>query len=481
MGIYSAGTVSVTNASKTVTGAGTAFAANVKQGDTFSIPTEGFVGFVDIVTDDTHLELKHGWGGATAGGQTYAINQTGAGWNPIVAFNATMAEILAKINSPAWADHPGATDNPHSTTLIQAATALGLAPIADTIPRFVSPTAATLDPLTAWGRQVIGAAGALPGKAWVDVASSASPDIGAAASNFVRITGTVNHGAYTNATVGTWRVVMYASGLTLLNNAASFILPANSSLAIAAGDVVLWYYEAVGVWRALWVARANGRPVRIYASDLFDATANAKTLMTLTYAQMWTALGGGTLGQKNFSFTPIAAPTVSYATLGSFAPVYGARGGFEIKLSDYVLAYVFMTFNANAFTGASGALKIEGFPSIAADDAQGFVGRVSKLRWNNAGHLSARMAAGTNFLTVHSSVAQQAVETLVADPTTPALSAFPPSAVTCFIEAAAFYRATTPAAALELEEEAEAAPPDPDDLAELEARVAALEEKELAA
>jgi hypothetical protein len=69
---YSTGTVKVTNGSKTVTGAGTAFMANVDAGMLFQIGNER-VYVVSSVDSDTQLTLRDNYQGATGEGKAYAL------------------------------------------------------------------------------------------------------------------------------------------------------------------------------------------------------------------------------------------------------------------------------------------------------------------------------------------------------------------------------------------------------------------------
>jgi len=71
---YTAGTATVTNASATVLGIGTAWLANVVAGDTFTGPNS-VVYTVLSVTDDTHLVLSVVYGGATLAAQAYSIGR----------------------------------------------------------------------------------------------------------------------------------------------------------------------------------------------------------------------------------------------------------------------------------------------------------------------------------------------------------------------------------------------------------------------
>ena len=75
MAWYKAGTVSVTNNSTAVTGVGTAFTDFVDAGQTFIGP-DGLPYEIDSVVSATALTLARTYRGATASGQTYAIQPT---------------------------------------------------------------------------------------------------------------------------------------------------------------------------------------------------------------------------------------------------------------------------------------------------------------------------------------------------------------------------------------------------------------------
>lgn len=72
MAWYSNGTVTVTNGSNIVTGAGTAFVGNVTPGQGFRAPN-GFLHEVISVDSATQLTVSPAYGGPTAAGQAYAI------------------------------------------------------------------------------------------------------------------------------------------------------------------------------------------------------------------------------------------------------------------------------------------------------------------------------------------------------------------------------------------------------------------------
>ena len=86
MAWYKAGTVNVTNNSTAVTGVGTAFTDFVDAGQTFIGP-DGLPYEIDAVVSATALTLARTYRGATASGQTYAIQPT-QGYIRDLAINA---------------------------------------------------------------------------------------------------------------------------------------------------------------------------------------------------------------------------------------------------------------------------------------------------------------------------------------------------------------------------------------------------------
>lgn len=96
----------------------------------------------------------------------------------------------------------------------------------------------------------------------VDVASATTTDIGAAASNYVRITGTTTITGLGNpGTTSARREVVFAGALTLTHNATSLMLPTGANITTAAGDTAEFEHEGSGNWRCTDYQRASGLPV----------------------------------------------------------------------------------------------------------------------------------------------------------------------------------------------------------------------------
>lgn len=82
----------------------------------------------------------------------------------------------------------------------------------------------------------------------VDVASATTTDIGAAASNNVRITGTTTITGLGTAAAGITRNIRFAGALTLTHNGTSLILPGGANITTAANDTATALSLGSGNW-----------------------------------------------------------------------------------------------------------------------------------------------------------------------------------------------------------------------------------------
>ena len=115
-------------------------------------------------------------------------------------------------------------------------------------------------------------AGALNWAPAATVASATTADIGAAASNFVSITGTTTITGLGTIAAGAMRWVKFGDVLKLTHNGTSLILPGGANITTAAGDTAVFVSEGSGNWRCLGYQRANGAAIVQVAGG--DATQN---------------------------------------------------------------------------------------------------------------------------------------------------------------------------------------------------------------
>lgn len=100
-------------------------------------------------------------------------------------------------------------------------------------------------------------AAAFNGAVRVDVASDTTCDIGAAASNYVRITGTNTITGLGTVASGVEREVVFGGALILTHNGTSLILHGGQNILTVAGDTATFVSEGSGNWRCTKYIRAG--------------------------------------------------------------------------------------------------------------------------------------------------------------------------------------------------------------------------------
>ncbi len=125
--------------------------------------------------------------------------------------------------------------------------------------------------------------GATFNEAQVAMAAAATMAIGAAAGNYIAVTGTTTISGFDTVQAGAERTLEFAAALTLTHNATSLILPGAANITTAAGDVAKFRSEGAGNWRCVSYMAAAGVALGL---------ASAATTLTGTNAlQALTAAG----------------------------------------------------------------------------------------------------------------------------------------------------------------------------------------------
>jgi len=181
----------------------------------------------------------------------------------------------------------------------------------------------------------------------VDVASATTCAIGAAASNYVRITGTTTITGMGTVASGVYRDVVFDGALTLTYNATSLILPTAANITTAAGDTAGFVSEGSGNWRCLWYTRASGKPVKAPAG--YTATNTSVTSLSSSYSTPMTI----TEGTQLFSTSYTGASGNTLLITADIASCYGQNS--SVALSIFI----------NGATNAV-ATAIASFPNTAA-------------------------------------------------------------------------------------------------------------------
>lgn len=116
-----------------------------------------------------------------------------------------------------------------------------------------------------------------------DVASASTCDIGAAATDRVRITGTTTITSF-GTSANRVRLIHFADALTLTHNATTLILPGSANVVTAAGDTMIASSDGSGNWRALAYQRAALTPT----TTATDSTSGVVELATTAEAEAGT-------------------------------------------------------------------------------------------------------------------------------------------------------------------------------------------------
>jgi hypothetical protein len=122
--------------------------------------------------------------------------------------------------------------------------------------------------------------GQVDGRAEIDLASAGTTDIGAQASNNVRITGTTTITSFGTIASGVTRQLRFAASLTLTYNATSLILPGGANITTAAGDTATAVSLGSGNWVVTDFMPASGW--RGSSVLLAEAIANNSASLDLT-------------------------------------------------------------------------------------------------------------------------------------------------------------------------------------------------------
>jgi hypothetical protein len=131
--------------------------------------------------------------------------------------------------------------------------------------------------------------GQVDGRAEIDLASASTTNIGAEASNNVRITGTTTITSFGTAASGITRQLRFAASVTLTYNATSLILPGNSNITTHAGDTATAVSLGSGNWVIVSFQRRSANPTNATAAPIPIAAAGLGQVQAL-YAGNNTAL-----------------------------------------------------------------------------------------------------------------------------------------------------------------------------------------------
>lgn len=205
--------------------------------------------------------------------------------------------------------------------------------------------------------------GALEWATPVDVASAATTNIGAAASNRVRVTGTTNITSLGSIAAGACRTVTFAGALTLTHNATNLILPGGANITTAAGDVAEFESLGAGNWRCTGYQKANGQAVSV--SPLPNTLVKAVVNPGAASFTAWP-------GNHYLIWSAITATLPASPTVGDTIYFTSYTTGWTVARNGNVISGVAEDLGVDV-GGPGKAMKTFGLRFIEAGSAVGWV------------------------------------------------------------------------------------------------------------
>lgn len=280
---YKTGTVSVVQNSNAVTGTGTSFLSNGRVGDAFRGPDGGWYEITNIASDTT-MSISPNYQGATNAAGVYAIapmqgyvKESADALRALVnQFGSQLAALGTTGNYNILPVEKGGTG---SETLAGAKSSLGILDIQTVVRGGTgannAPEAlANLGALPVAGGKMTGA---LNEATVVTLASAATVNIGAAASNIVSISGSTTITSLGVIASGARRTLRFTGSLVLTHNSSNLILPGGANITTLPGDSAEFLSFGSGSWACLDYSRANGKPIAFAydRSNILGALAQA--------------------------------------------------------------------------------------------------------------------------------------------------------------------------------------------------------------
>lgn len=181
-------------------------------------------------------------------------------------------------------------------------------------------------------------AGALNWATAVTVASATTPAIGAAASNYILMSGTTTVTGFDTIAQGAERIIRHTGAHILTYNATSLIILGGASITTANGDISRWISEGSGNWRMTSYQRASdgyAQATQLVSTSTPDSSSPYITFTGLTAASYQLKIRG-----------------LKAASVESFGLQFSTDGG-----STWLTAYnAWGTISSAAKASAAGAI-----------------------------------------------------------------------------------------------------------------------------
>ena len=391
---YKSGTVSVVLNSNAVIGAGTAFIANSRVGDAFRGPDGGWYEVTNIASD-TAMSISPNYLSATNAAGAYALApMQGYVKDSADALRSLVNQYGAQLATLTDTDglSEGATNKYFTDARVRGAVLLGF-DATDSTPVVATDTVlasigklqsqvATRLPLS--GGKMTGAINAATP---VPLASAATVDIGAAASNVVTISGTTAITGFGTIAAGALRTVRFTGALVLTYSVTSMILPTGANIATAANDTAEFLSLGGGSWICLSYIRANGKALAkdfaydrtnivgtvsdsgglpngaAFESGIINGTRYVKLADGTLFQYKTVTIGGGTAANgsvfKSLSYDMglLAVSPVGDWVVASFG-ISQASGGGWAGQQAFGAAGTWGTWSAYTSTAVTGSITI---------------------------------------------------------------------------------------------------------------------------
>jgi len=224
----------------------------------------------------------------------------------------------------------------------------------------------------------------------VTIASAATVDIGAAASNIINVTGTTTITSFGTIAAGAVRIVNFQGALILTYNATSLILPGGASIATAANDVGVFQSLGSGNWKCVSYSQAaslGGVPAGTIITVAMPTApsgylkANGAAVSRTTYASLFAAIGivfGAGDGSTTFNLPDLRGRFIrNWADdNGTYDPGRTFGSGQTDAFQNFTgdASFVSGGSGTTLIAGTSGAITTSGSVGFAPTGSAGFAG-----------------------------------------------------------------------------------------------------------
>jgi hypothetical protein len=218
-----------------------------------------------------------------------------------------------------------------------------------------------------------------------DIASAATTDLGAADSDYVRVTGTTTITSLGSSTTRSHVWVKFTGALTLTHNATSLILPTGANITTAAGDVAEFARISGANWQCLSYIPVSGKPIAAIARTDLPAGALLQSVSS-TYASnadLSTTIPNDDTIPQNTEGTEVASVTITPTSASSTIEVEFRAMGSGGSAAN-IIAALFRDTGANALqvsTAVAGSVNLpQGIGLLYQESAGSTSARTYKIR-----------------------------------------------------------------------------------------------------